>query len=253
MRLIIQDGGDAFFNMALDEAISEAVRMGLSPPTLRLYQWASPAVTIGYFQRASDINMDYCSERGYKVVRRLTGGRAILHNDELTYSISSCFDSKIFTGRLFSDYAMIGNAILHALRLCGIDARLEKPDRQKGHRSPACFKSTSYGEITVEGRKITGNAQKRFKEGLLQQGSIPLSVDRLELRRIFHEEFDDVIGLRDVSPGITLRDLRDALKRGFEEALGVRMISDGPSRSEIRRARELQSGRYSTQRWNMRR
>jgi lipoate-protein ligase A len=253
MRLIIQEGGSAPFNMALDEAISEAVRKGLSPPTLRLYQWESPSITIGYFQRASDIDMHYCSERGYAIVRRLTGGRAILHDDEITYSISSRFDGNIFTGRLHSDYSVIGNAILCALSLCGIDAILNHSKRQRGQRSTACFKSVSYGEITVDGRKITGNAQKRFTDGLLQQGSIPLSIDRLELKRIFNEGFDDVAGLRDIKPGITVREIRDALRRGFEEVLGVRMISDRPTDLEMRRARELESERYSTRGWNMRR
>jgi lipoate-protein ligase A len=239
--------------MALDEAISEAVRRGLSPPTLRIYQWEYPSISIGHFQRASDINMDYCSQKGYPLVRRPTGGRAILHNDEITYSLSTRFDSNIFKGSLHEDYSIISNAILSALKLCGIDARISHLKRQRRQRSPACFKSVSYGEITVEGKKLTGNAQKRYADGFLQQGSIPISIDRLELKQLFNEEFDDVIGIKEILSDITLNDLRNALKKGFEETLNVKMISDDPTDLEIRLARELEAKKYSTDGWNLRR
>lgn len=257
MRLIEQEGNSAFFNMALDEAISEAVRKGLSPPTLRFYQWNRPSISIGYFQRASDINIQYCKEKGYPIVRRLTGGRAILHNDELTYSISARFDVGIFKGNLLEDYSLISNAISNGLRLCGIDTRINHSRRRNREKNPACFKFISYGEVTVMGKKITGNAQKRYADGFLQQGSIPITIDRIELRNVLNVsdevDFNEIATIKEFASGITIDGLINAFKRAFEETLNVRLISDTPTRFETRLAKRLESERYSTDEWNLRR
>lgn len=256
MRLIIQEGNGAFFNMALDEAISEAVRKNLSPLTLRFYQWDRPSISIGYFQRASDINIRYCNSKGYPIVRRPTGGRAILHDKELTYSVSARFDTGIFKGNLLEDYSIISNAISNGLRLCGIDSEINHSRKRNMEKNPACFKSISYGEVLVNGKKITGNAQKRYADGFLQQGSIPITIDKEELRKVLNlceGDLDEVATIKESASEITIDGLTNALKRGFEETLGVRLISDDPTRFEIRLAKELESKRYSTDGWNLRR
>jgi len=173
-------------NMALDDAISEAVRKKESPPTLRIYRWEKPSVSIGYFQKSSEVNLDYCTEKDYPVVRRPTGGRAILHASELTYSFSSRYESLSFKGRLFEDYSVISRALLLGLKQTGIDA-VNSSERKRGSsKNPACFKAVSFGEVTVKRKKIIGSAQRRYSDGFLQQGSILLDFDAEELQRVLN-------------------------------------------------------------------
>ncbi len=146
--------------MALDEAVCEAVRKKLSPPTLRLYQWAEPSISIGYFQKASDINIDYCEKKNYPIVRRATGGTALLHDSELTYSFSATAEIRPFNKGFIENYIQISRALVYSLKLIGLNAQiaLTKNNRQ---RNPFCFKTSTYGEITMNGHKVIGSAQKR--------------------------------------------------------------------------------------------
>ncbi len=258
MRIIVQGPNHAFFNMALDEAISEAVRRKLSPPTLRLYEWSRPSLSIGYFQRTSDIDIDYCRKMDYPVVRRLTGGRAVLHDSELTYSFSAPDGLPLFRGSLLEDYTIISRALVLMLRLNGIDAEASfEKRRHAGRRSPACFRALSYGEITAGGRKIVGSAQRRYPDGFMQHGSVLLSFDAGELCNVTgHGSADDlgeISAVRDYAPGITVDDLKNSFKAAFERELGVKMISDVPAGFEAALARELERDKYSSAEWNFRR
>ncbi len=241
--------------MALDEAISEAVRQNLSPQTLRLYQWDRPSVTIGYFQKTSEININYCAEKGYPVVRRATGGRAILHDIELTYSFSSSKNSSLFNGGLLENYAVISKALVKGLNLIGINARISfVKKRCDSHRNPACFKSVSYGEVTVDGRKVIGSAQKRYHNGFFQQGSIMLNFKAKELCNVLNgnneEDFRNIGSISDSGREVTFNDLKNPLKEAFEKELNVKLISDGPSKFELSLAKELEEKKYSTREWN---
>jgi len=236
--------------MALDEAISEAVRQKLSPPTLRLYQWDRPSVTIGYFQKTSEININYCAEKGYPVVRRATGGRAILHDIELTYSFSSSNN-----GGLLENYAVISKALVKGLNLIGINARISFVKKRCGSfRNPACFKSVSYGEVTLDGRKVIGSAQKRYHNGFFQQGSIMLNFKAKELCNVLNgsneEDFRNIGSISDSGREVTFYELKPLLKEAFEKELNVKLISDAPSRFELTLAKELEGKKYSTQEWN---
>jgi len=244
--------------MALDEAISEAVRKKLSPPTLRLYQWNKPSISIGFFQSISDININYCNKMGYPVVRRLTGGKAILHDSELTYSFSTRTDFPPFRGKLIEDYILISKALVSALRIIGIEAHInllkQTYNRQK---SPACFTLSSYGEITIKGKKVIGSAQKRYRDSFLQQGSILLNFDAKQLYKVIKcgnkEEIDKIGSLAEYLSKISFNDLKNSLKKAFEEVLGVKMITDHPTDLEIELARDLEVKKYSTNEWNFRR
>lgn len=254
IRLITQGPCEAYYNMALDEAISEAVRQKLSPPTLRLYQWDRPSLSLGYFQKFSDIDADYCTGKGYPVVRRQTGGRAILHDAELTYSFSASSESP-FKGSLLENYTVISNALLHALEITGIKAEASfRKKRESGQKTPACFKAVSYGEITVNGKKLIGSAQKRYKDGFLQHGSILMSFDGGELSKILGLDssitFNDIAAIKDYVPEITTADLIPALKEAFAHTLKVKLISDVPSKFELSTAEELERSKYSTNEWN---
>lgn len=264
-RLIDDKAYSAFFNMAVDEAISEAARKGLTSPTLRLYQWEVPSVSIGYFQKASDINLDYCGKKKYLFVRRCTGGRAILHNSELTYSFSSSSKTEPFTGKLRKNYLAIGNAILEALMLINLDARVvlsqEKRQRYAPYgayqRSPFCFNVSSFGEITVNGEKIAGSAQKRYVNGFLQHGSIIIDSDMNELINVLNHECSGQdsfkIGtIRKHAPMLSVAALKEAVIEGFEKSFGIRFTSGCLTEFELNLARELEKTKYSTPEWNFR-
>jgi lipoate-protein ligase A len=244
--------------MALDEAISEAVRKKMSPPTLRLYSWNAPSLSIGYFQKASDIDIEYCDKNNYPVVRRMTGGRAILHDAELTYSISSPLDSSVFRNSLMENYTIISNALVSAFQANGINAESSfKRKKNSAHKNAACFRSVSYGEITVNGKKIIGSAQKRFSSGFLQHGSILLDFNAAELGRTLKyngkEGFNEIGSIKEHCPGISLAGLKRSLKEAFESDLKIKMVSDTPNKFELDLAKELETNKYSTREWNFRR
>lgn len=255
MRLITQGPGHAFFNMALDEAISEAVRQKSYPPTLRLYRWDRPSLSLGYFQKASDVDINYCNQKGYPLVRRQTGGRAILHDAELTYSFSASADSPAFNGSLLENYTVITRAMVMGLELNGIKAVASFSKRGAvGPKNPACFKTVSFGEITVNGKKVIGSAQKRYKDGFLQHGSILLSFDAKELSKVLGQNdannFDDIGALKDYASEISFNDLASSLKEAFEKTLNIKMISDEPSKFELMLAKELEQNKYANREWN---
>ena len=242
--------------MAHDEAISEAVRQKASPPTLRIYRWDRPSVSIGYFQKVSEIDLDYCKERDYPVVRRLTGGRAILHDDELTYSFSSSRDDPLFKGTLHHDYTLISKALVEGLRYLGVEAAISfRKKRPADSRSPACFQSVSFGEITVAGKKIIGSAQKRYKDGFLQHGSVMLRSNTEALRNVLRLNGEPPLpapgSLQECGTGgITFDSLASAVKEAFEKELQARLIIDEPSKIELRTTKELEKNKYSNPEWN---
>lgn len=253
----------ASYNMALDEAIATVVKKGNSPPTLRLYEWDIPSVSIGYFQRMRDINIDYCRERGIPIVRRPTGGRAILHDHEITYSFSVKTEDGLFSKGLLDSYKKISRAFGLALSKIGLSPELKliRETRLSSdtlhQRNPLCFQSTSYGEIIINNRKVIGSAQKRWSDGLLQQGSIPFVIDKDEIAKVFGlqspEIGDKIIGLKEILLHLSLDDLRNAIRVSFEETFGIRLIPSCPSQDEVSLVRELEVKKYLAPLWNFQR
>jgi lipoate-protein ligase A len=258
-RLIDSGPCDAFYNMALDEAIAASVRKGSAPPTLRMYGWDRASVTLGCFQKASDINIEFCKFHDIPIVRRPTGGRAILHRDELTYSFSAKTDRGPFSHGLLDSYKKISMAFLIALTKIGVKA-VAKNEREKGRvlsRSPLCFKSSSYGEIMVENKKLVGSAQKRWNNGLLQQGSIPYISQEEKLKGIFGAEKTYSLGncmkaLKDCLPFFNEDEFRKEIVSSFEDAFGVRLLLSVPSQEESLLAQELLRQKYLQTHWNFR-
>ncbi len=247
---------DASYNMAVDEAVATSIMDGTSPPTLRLYGWLKPSVSIGAFQKIKDINIDLCKQMNIRIVRRLTGGRAILHDKELTYSFSTKTSNGIFSDSLLQNYRIISSAFWYALRNLGTHAIMSKRRIKKNALSgnPICFQSTSYGEITVHGKKIIGSAQKRYRKGLLQQGSIPLSIDRHLLSRVFNtaDITDSLAGLNEISAQITQKSLSVAVREAFETVFHVQLIHGCLSASEKQMTEEL-AKKYRLEDWTFRR
>jgi lipoyl(octanoyl) transferase len=264
-RYIDEGENSAFYNMALDEAIATTVRKELAPPTLRLYGWDSPSVTIGCFQKMIDIDSAYCKSMGIPVVRRPTGGRGILHGKELTYSFSARTDAGIFSHGLIDSYKKISEAFGLAFTKIGIvpEVKLTRKipnglKKSQPARNPLCFHSVSYGEISLNKRKIVGAAQKRWRDGLLQQGSVPVRISYDEVFLIFHCSDPQSIqktmcGLSEIGISFTMERLKNALRAAFEEVFTIQFESASPSPEEINLTEELKAEKYSTDQWNFQR
>jgi lipoate-protein ligase A len=165
-------------NMAIDEAILETVGRGDSLPTLRLYAWEPACLSLGYAQPLSDVDMSRLEAHGWELVRRPTGGRAILHTDELTYSVIAPLNEPRVEGTVLESYSRLALALMEALRLLNLPVEIH--EQRVGNSktlNPICFEVPSTSEITVRGKKLVGSAQARRKEGILQHGSLPLTGD----------------------------------------------------------------------------
>jgi lipoate-protein ligase A len=170
MRVIIDGALSGKENMARDEALLAA-----GEPALRFYQWNPPCVSIGYFQHPErDIDLDFLKRAGIDLVRRPTGGRAVLHEDELTYAI--VLPEALLPAGVVPSYRFIAGVFLDSLRELGLACRLQGPDGRPD-RSAGCFASTSAYEMCHQGKKVMGSAQVRRNGSVLQHGSLLLSVD----------------------------------------------------------------------------
>jgi len=169
---VIRDGArSGAENMAADTRLLEAWRPG-DDPVLRLYRWSPPAVSYGYHQQETDFDVAAIATHGYGLVRRPTGGRAILHSDELTYAVVGGVQGTIFGDTLHTAYASINDALLLFLRKLGLSPDVSEGESLAQARSAVCFQSAGRHEITVGGRKLVGSAQRRLADAFLQHGSI---------------------------------------------------------------------------------
>jgi lipoyl(octanoyl) transferase len=184
-RLILDAPADGPRNMAVDEAILEAVGQERVPPTLRLYRWDPPCLSLGYSQSAKDINLGALSREGWGIVRRPTGGRAILHTDELTYAVIAPLTEPRVTGSVLESYRRLSQALLDALHRLDLPAvAQEEYSSQSSTSEPVCFEHPSNYEITVNGKKLVGSAQARQRWGVLQHGTLPLVGDLSRITRV---------------------------------------------------------------------
>lgn len=171
-------------NMAIDEAVFREVQRTGGPPTLRLYGWLSPAVSIGYFQHLDrEIDLPACRRVGVAVVRRPTGGKAVYHDDDLTYAVIAREDNPLFPPTILETYRVISQCLVQGLHKLGVAAELAAAGRDsgmgpgKGSRDASCFSVPSLHELLVKGKKICGSAQMRSRGAFLQQGSLLMSFD----------------------------------------------------------------------------
>ncbi len=170
--------------MTVDEELLARAQAGDDMPVLRFYTWDPPAVSLGRFQTAeTSVNADACKRLGFDVVRRITGGRAVLHRRELTYSIVSRIDNPLFPPDVLGTYKVIAAGLLAGLANLGIDAEMVSRGGRhaalvnKTDKDPSCFASPSWYEIVVHGKKIVGSAQRRLSHAFLQHGSILIDYD----------------------------------------------------------------------------
>ena len=253
------------WNMAVDAALLEAVVAGESPPVFRVYGWSSPAVSLGYNQDAAqELDADRCVEAGVEVVRRLSGGRAVLHWEELTYSLVCGRDDPLVGGSTQETYRTIGLCLVAGLRLCGLEPELERSVPSRSRRDPAaagrgegghapCFASAARWEIKCRGRKLVGSAQRRMGDGILQHGSIPMGPEYRMLPRFLKcgwnpREASELSRLlvaggtcmSECSAGaVTAEEVGACLAGGFQGHLGVQMQRSDLRPSERRRVETL--------------
>ncbi len=184
-RLIIAPPASGAWNMAVDEALLLSAIAGDSLPTLRLYSWQPGCLSLGRAQSIHDVDIENTHNHQWDIVRRLSGGRAILHIDELTYSITSTIDEPLFQNDIIASYLRISKGLVRFLNALEISPEINH-QQQINHTDtpePICFEVPSQYEITYEGKKIIGSAQARKSNGALQHGSIPLFGD---ISRITH-------------------------------------------------------------------
>ncbi|HEC2244483.1 TPA: lipoate--protein ligase family protein [Staphylococcus delphini] len=232
---------DAYYNMALDEALLNFVSRGEIDPVVRFYTWNPPTLSIGYFQRLSkEIDIDKVKEKGYGLVRRQTGGRGVLHDKELTYSVIVPEAHPDMPQTVTEAYRMISGGLLEGFKSLGFDAHFAVPrskeerEKLKQPRSSVCFDAPSWYELVVEGKKIAGSAQTRQKGVILQHGSILQDVDIDDLFDMFifknerlkakmKEAFvEKAVAINDLSDEtVTLAQMEVAFKEGFKKALDI--------------------------------
>ncbi|HZR46654.1 MAG TPA: biotin/lipoate A/B protein ligase family protein [Candidatus Manganitrophaceae bacterium] len=250
-RLLIDPPLPPEINMAVDEAISIAYSEGAVPPTLRLYRWSLPSFSIGSFQELEPDWLDFLKTESIPLVRRMTGGRALLHDAELTYSVVSSTRDPLFSEGIKGTFYAIANGLLAGLRQIGIEAAVHTPprgERAVRPRDPLCFASTSVYEITVRGRKLIGSAQRRWISHFLQHGS--LIVGRSRVENPFTAE--NQIALADLLPeALPPGKLEKALRDGFEAALPVSLEPGLLTRKEAERAEALIKSKYGNDAWNL--
>ncbi len=262
-RLINTGVSDGAANMAIDEAIMRSVAEGRSPPTLRFYGWAPPCVSVGYSQSVrKEIDLDRCRERGYTLVRRPTGGRAILHIDELTYSVVAPQGEARVAGDIITSYRRLSLGLVEGLRtLHGGVVQADRMDSDGGlEKSAACFDVPSHYEVTAYGRKLVGSAQVRRNGVVLQHGALPLEGDVSRLVDVLALQEPDRVALRGklleraialdevVGRVVPFDEAAEALAQGFRSALNLEFTLGKLSSFEREAAEGLMS-RYTGDEW----
>ena len=264
-------------NMAVDEAILIAQSEHKVPPTVRFYRWNPATLSIGYFQRADkEVKLDQIQQRQLGFVRRPTGGRAVFHDRELTYSI---IVSETYPGipkTVTEAYRVLSEGLLQGFRLLGLQAEMvnlatdEEKQKYAQAGSAACFDSPSWYELVVEGRKIAGSAQVRQKGVVLQHGSILLDLDiellfsllkfeNERLRQRLQSSFSDkAVAINDLlvaagKPKIELAAVEQAFKQGFAAGLDIELEAGELTPYERALAEDLVLNKYGNDAWNLRR
>ncbi len=259
-RYVNTDIQDAALNMALDEAILLHHIRGAVPPTLRVFRWSQPSISLGRFQSIErEIERKRCQQQGVALVRRPTGGRAVYHRDEFTYSIVIGKREGVPTG-VVAAYAYLAQGLLAALKDLGVQAELSD-ERVSKHPSAACFASSTQADLTSSGFKLVGSAQVWKDESLLQQGSLPLddraaeffellrypdAVTRAQALALYCEK---TMPLHTFAPGASWDDVALAFKNGFSLALRETFVPGEVTASEWELARQLVEEKYSKLVW----
>ncbi|MCY8009304.1 lipoate--protein ligase family protein [Bacillus haynesii] len=272
-RFIDSGRQDPAFNMALDEALLYWHSENKIPPTIRFYGWNPPTLSVGYFQNIEkEINLDAVKKHGLGFVRRPTGGRGVLHDQELTYSVIVSEEHPEMPKTVTEAYRVISEGILEGFRELGLDAyfaipRTEKEKQSlKNPRSSVCFDAPSWYELVVEGRKVAGSAQTRQKGVILQHGSILLDLDEDKLFDLFIYKNDRLrermqrnfkqkaVAINELTKDkVTIEEASEAFKKGFGKGLNIHLEPYELTEEETEFVADLAKTKYAADEWNYRR
>ncbi|GAK06516.1 biotin/lipoate A/B protein ligase family protein [Geomicrobium sp. JCM 19038] len=261
------------YNMALDEKLLQWHSEGKIPPVIRFYEWNPASLSLGYFQKIhKEINITAVEEHELGIVRRPTGGRAVLHDKELTYSVIVNEDHPKMPETVTEAYRVISEGLLEGFRQLGLEANLSIPktkedtDALKNPTSAVCFDAPSWYELVVEGKKIAGSAQTRQKGVILQHGAIVLAFDVDQLFSVFKFKDDRMreqmqkrflqkaVSIQDLtSTDVTIPQLREAFKVGFEQGLDVHLEPMTLTEEQKQEVESLAIERYQSDDWTYRR
>jgi lipoate-protein ligase A len=259
-RLIYDPPSDGAWNMSVDEALLEETAAGRSLPTLRLYAWDPPTLSLGIAQPVADADRAALAKRGWDLVRRPTGGRAILHTDELTYSITAPEDHPLVQGGVLGSYRRLSLGLLAGLRLLGLGVQADTGARGRATGNPVCFEVPSRYEICAGGKKLIGSAQARRLGGVLQHGSLPLCGDIARILQALAKPDTKPERVRGraatlaelLGRGASRQEAAEAVVRGFTEEFGITFQHGRLSEKEKTRAEELARAKYKTEAWTAR-
>ncbi|MEN1968513.1 biotin/lipoate A/B protein ligase family protein [Lentibacillus sp. N15] len=255
---------DAATNMALDELLLTWHSEGKVPPVLRFYQWSKPSLSVGYFQDVNKtIDLSALDKYGVPIVRRLTGGSAVLHDDELTYSIVIAEKKSFIPASITEAYYVLSKGIFDGYANLGITVDYaEKRDSNKS-RSAVCFERPALYELMAGGKKISGNAQTRQKGVLLQHGSIPHSMNKTILFDLFRfpnenirerkrQAFDTKATtiFQEANKSVSMNAMKDAFKKGFETGVDVELFPFELTNGQWEEVYRLAKRKYSNHDWN---
>ncbi len=238
IRVLETGYNSAALNMAIDEALIDSID---ESPVFRVYGWRPAAVSVGYFQSIRDeVDIEKCCELGIDVIRRLTGGGAVLHEFELTYS----FTTKQYPQNIMESYRWICEAVVMSIKRLGFNASF-----------------VPLNDIVVNGKKVSGSAQTRRKGVLLQHGTLLLNLDvdkMFSILKVPSEKLRDKI-IKDVKERVTslagtsFEEMASSLKTSFATKFDAILVSDCLSIDEVNRAKRLAEGKFSSKEWNYRR
>ncbi|MGX0516352.1 lipoate--protein ligase family protein [Staphylococcus hominis] len=259
---------DPYYNMAMDEALLNFVSRGEIDPVVRFYTWNPATLSVGYFQRLKkEIDIDKVKEKGFGLVRRQTGGRGVLHDKELTYSVIIPESHPNMPSTITEAYRVISEGLLEGFKLLGFDAYFaiprskEEREKLKQPRSAVCFDAPSWYELVVEGRKIAGSAQTRQKGVILQHGSLLQDVDVDELFDMFifkndrlkekmKKAFvDKAVAINDISDRhISIEEMEKAFEEGFKKGLNIEFKPLSLTENQLAEVKVLEE-KYRSEEW----
>lgn len=260
------------YNMALDEALLELHSVGEIPPVIRFYEWNPATLSIGYFQSAEkDVNLQAIKEQNLGFVRRPTGGRAVLHESELTYSVIVSEQYPNMPVTVTEAYRVLSEGLLIGFQNLGLNAYFSIPDTEekladlKKPKSAVCFDAPSWYELVVEGKKVAGSAQTRQKGVILQHGAILLDLDEEKLLSVFNfssEEAKERMRKKLPEKAVAINQLTDrhitieqcveSFKAGFEKALDIELVPYELTEKQLQHVKMLEDTKYLNDEWNFR-
>lgn len=250
IRLIIDTYHMGSWNMACDLAISKHVGKGVQPTTIRLYGWTLPTLSLGKFQKLEDIDFEYLENNNIDIVRRPTGGRAVLHHKEITYLFSASTNHPLLPKSVIGSYKVIAEALIKSLNYLDINCDVEK-NKKKHLNTPACYDSPSIYEITIDKKKFIGSAQYRNEYYILQHGAIPIEfplknyvncfkMPSEKKEKLFNHLKNKVIDIKSIlNRNISFDEMAKAIKKGFSDVFNEEVVIGEYSHSECELAKKL--------------